>query len=86
MVGRARSKLLSMEWRGRIGPMDEVTLSEAAELLHLRDSRVADLVEAGVLPARTDCSVIRISLGDIEVYRRRFESPLIGPAVPNRDS
>ena len=67
-----------MEWRGRIGLDDEVTLGEAAELLHLPPQRVEDLVEAGVLPARTNLSVIRISLGDIEVYSRRFDSPLVG--------
>jgi hypothetical protein len=66
-----------VEWRGRIGPEDEVTLSEAAELLRLPPQLVEDLVEAGVLPARTNSSVIQISLGDIEVYRRRFDSPLV---------
>jgi hypothetical protein len=65
-----------VEWRGRIGPMDEVTLGEAAELSHLPLGRVADLVDAGVIPARTNGSVIRISLADIEVYQRRFESPI----------
>ena len=74
-----------VEWRGRIGPGDEVTLGEAAELLHLSPQRVEDLVEAGVLPARTNCSVIRISLSDIEVYRRRFDSPLVSPVSPPRD-
>jgi hypothetical protein len=65
-----------MEWRGRIGLMDEVTLGEAAELLHLPPGRVADLVDAGVIPARTNCSVIRISRVDIEVYGCRFELPI----------
>jgi excisionase family DNA binding protein len=54
---------------GRIGPTDEVTLTEAAELLGLSPDRVNRLVEAGELPARTNFSVIRISLDDIEVYR-----------------
>jgi hypothetical protein len=63
-----------VEWRGRIGPGDEVTLGEAAERLQLSPGRVADLIEAGVLPARTDTSVIRISLADIEIYRLRVES------------
>jgi hypothetical protein len=58
-------------WLGRIGPADEVTLSEAAELLGMTPRRVNNLVEAGEIPARTNFSVIRISLGDIEVYRRR---------------
>jgi Helix-turn-helix domain len=64
-------------WPGRIGPTDEVTLSEAAELLGMTPGRVNTLVEAGEIPARTNFSVIRISLGDIEVYRRRRESGAI---------
>jgi hypothetical protein len=75
-----------VEWRGRIGPDDEVTLGEAAELLRLPPQLVEDLVEAGVLPARTNSSVIRISLGDIEVYRRRFDSPLVSRGSPGRGS
>jgi hypothetical protein len=75
-----------VEWRGWIGPNDEVTLGEAAELLHLPPQLVEDLVEAGVLPARTNSSVVRISLGDIEVYRRRFDSPLITRGSARRDS
>lgn len=66
-----------MIWPGRIGPLDEVTLTEAAELLGLTPSRVNTLVEAGEIPARTNFSVISISLGDIEVYRRRRESSAI---------
>jgi Helix-turn-helix domain len=66
-----------VEWRGRIGPMDEVTLGEAAELLNLPPGRVADLVDAGVIPARTNCSVIRISRLDIDLYRRRSEAPIL---------
>jgi hypothetical protein len=75
-----------VEWRGRIGPDDEVTLGKAAELLHLPCQLVEDLVEAGVLPARTNSLVIRISLGDIEVYRRRVDSPLVSRGSSRRDS
>jgi predicted HTH domain antitoxin len=64
-------------WPGRIGPQDEVTLGEAAELLGLSPGRVTSLVEAGEIPARTNYSVTRISLGDIEVYRRRRDSGLV---------
>ncbi len=64
-------------WPGRIGPLDEVTLGEAAEMLGLSPGRVSSLVEAGEIPARTNGSVTRISLGDIEVYRRRRGSGVI---------
>ncbi len=57
-----------MPWHGRIGPSDEVTLGEAAEMLGLRPSRVQELVDADMLPARTNSSVIRISLADIEIF------------------
>jgi hypothetical protein len=60
-----------MTWPGRIGPTDEVTLTEAADLLGLSPGRVNTLVESGEIPARTNFSVTHISLGDIEVYRRR---------------
>jgi excisionase family DNA binding protein len=66
-----------MEWRGRIGLADEVTLGEAAELLGLAPSFVRRLVDTGTLPARSNCSVIRISLVDIEIYRYRAESVAI---------
>jgi len=57
-------------WPGRIGPGDEVTLGEAAELLGLAPREVLVLVETDRLPARTNCSVVRISLADVEIYRR----------------
>jgi excisionase family DNA binding protein len=66
-----------MEWRGRIGLADEVTLGEAAELLGVAPSFVQRLVDTGTLPARSNCSVIRISLVDIEIYRYRAESVAI---------
>ncbi len=69
-----------VEWRGRIGPTDEVTLGEAAELLDLPPSLVSDLVETGELPARSNCSVIRISLADIEVYRQQVATGAISPS------
>jgi hypothetical protein len=62
-----------VEWRGRIGPGDEVTLGEAAELLKLAPQLVRDLVEAGKLPARSNCAVVRISLADIEIFRLRTQ-------------
>jgi excisionase family DNA binding protein len=66
-----------MEWRGRIGLADEVTLGEAAELLGLAPSHVQVLVENGELPARSNCSVIRISLVDLEIYRNRTVSAAV---------
>jgi Helix-turn-helix domain len=60
-----------VEWRGRIGPGDEVTLGEAAELLKLAPQLVQDLVDAGKLPARSNFAVLRISLVDIEIFRLR---------------
>jgi hypothetical protein len=66
-----------MTWPGRIGPMDEVTLTEAADLLGLSPGRINTLVESGEIPARTNFSVTHISLGDIEVYRRRREAGAI---------
>jgi hypothetical protein len=67
-----------VEWRGRIGPSDEVTLGEAAELLKLAPQLVRDLVETGKLPARSNCSVVRISLADIEVFRLRTQVGALG--------
>jgi hypothetical protein len=75
-----------VEWRGRIGPSDEVTVDEAAGLLHLPPKEVEDLVEAGALPARTNRSMIWISLGDIDVYRRRFDSPPVSRRTPPREA
>jgi hypothetical protein len=66
-----------MEWRGRIGLADEVTLGKAAELLGLAPGNVQVLVDAGELPARSNYSVIRISLVDIEIYRHRAGSAAI---------
>ena len=65
-----------MEWRGRIGPTDEVTLDEAAKLLGAEPSVVAALVAIGEIPARTNCSVTHISLADIEVFQLRVR---VGP-------
>jgi Helix-turn-helix domain len=62
-----------VEWRGRVDTSDEVTLGEAAELLGLAPQEVLRLVDADQLPARTNSSVIRISLADIEIFRRRPE-------------
>ena len=66
-----------MEWRGRISEADDVTIGEAAELLGLAPQDILSLVETDRLPARTDCSVIRISLADIEIYRRRSGSGVV---------
>jgi Helix-turn-helix domain len=66
-----------MEWRGRIGLTDEVTLGEAAALLGLAPSHVQGLVDAGDLPARTNSSVTRISLVDLEIYRFRAASAAV---------
>jgi Helix-turn-helix domain len=62
-------KYSDVEWPGRIGPQDEVTLGEAAEILGLSPSRVRQLVETDELAARINYSVIRISLADIQLYR-----------------
>ncbi|HUJ67828.1 MAG TPA: helix-turn-helix domain-containing protein [Acidimicrobiales bacterium] len=51
-----------------------MTLGEAAELLGLAPQEVLDLVESDRLPARTNCSVVRISLADIEIFRRGHPS------------
>ena len=66
-------KFSNVDWKGRIGPLDEVTLGEAAELLRLAPRLVRDLVDAGDLPARSDCAVVRISLADIEIFRLRTQ-------------
>jgi hypothetical protein len=60
-----------MEWRGRIGPTDEVTLSEAAEMLDLPPREIRVLVEIGEIPARTNRLLTYISLADIDIYRLR---------------
>jgi hypothetical protein len=51
----------SMEWHGRIGSTDEVTLDQAAELLSAAPSRLSDLIDTA-------------SPSDIEIYRRRGAS------------
>jgi hypothetical protein len=56
-----------VDWPGRIGPADEVTLGEAAELPRLPMGWVLELVESDLLPARADTAVTRISLADIEM-------------------
>ena len=75
-----------MDWRGRIGLLDEVTLGEAAELLNLSPCLLRALVDAGDIPARTNNAVIRISRTDIEVYGRRFHLPPIGERPPPREA
>ena len=64
---------LVAEWLGRIGPNDEVTLEEAAELLDVTPDMVATLIELSALPARTDGVDTRISVADIAVYRLQSE-------------
>jgi hypothetical protein len=64
-----------MEWPGRISTSDEVTIGEAAEMLGLAPQEVMSLVETDRLPARSNCSVIRISLADIEIFRLHTERP-----------
>jgi hypothetical protein len=73
-----------VEWRGRIGTGDEVTLDKAAELLDTTPNVVANLVEDGVLPARTDGPLTSISLADIEVYRLQSQSRTPSPARMDR--
>jgi excisionase family DNA binding protein len=63
-----------VEWPGRIGPLDEFTLGEAAETLNLSPRLLGDLVDDGQIPARTIGSVVWISRADIEVFRRRTET------------
>jgi Helix-turn-helix domain len=67
-----------VEWRGRIGPGDEVSLGEAADLLKLAPQLVRDLVDAGKLPARSNSAVLRISLADIEIFRLRAQVGVSG--------
>jgi excisionase family DNA binding protein len=67
-----------MEWRGRIGSTDEVTIGEAAELLKVSPRQVLDLVNAGRLPARTNLAVVRISRADIDLFRLRSASGATG--------
>ena len=70
LVTRTNVPIFSnVDWKGRIGTTDEVTLGEAAELLGVAPLEVLGLVETDRLPARTNCSVIRISLADIEILR-----------------
>ena len=76
-----------VEWRGRIGLTDEVTLTEAAELLDLQPRHVRHLVEIGEIPARTNRLLTHISLADVEIYRLRTRltvspgpHPVIGAA------
>jgi hypothetical protein len=68
-----------MEWRGRIGPTDEVILSEAAEILDLPPRVIRHLVETGEIPARTNRFLTYISLADLEIYRLRTR---VNPAAP----
>jgi hypothetical protein len=70
-----------VEWRGRIGPTDEVILSEAADMLGLSSKQVRHLVELGDIPARTNRFLTYISLADIEIYRLRTRVG-ISSAVP----
>jgi hypothetical protein len=63
---------IPMDWPGRIGPTDEITLEEAAELLHISPSELRQAVETGALPARTNASVIIISLADVHSYRTQL--------------
>ncbi|HUJ64305.1 MAG TPA: helix-turn-helix domain-containing protein [Acidimicrobiales bacterium] len=63
-----------VEWRGRIDPLDEVTLGEAAELLNISPRLLRDLVDAGQIAARTNGDVTLISRADIDVFRRRAAS------------
>jgi hypothetical protein len=63
-----------VEWLGRIDPLDEVTLSEAAELLSLSPRLLHHLVDAGAIPARSNSAVIRISRADVDLFRRRADS------------
>jgi hypothetical protein len=65
---------LVAKWVGRIGPDDEVTLEEAAELLDVTADMVTTLIELSALPARTNGTETRISLADIDVYSLRSES------------
>jgi hypothetical protein len=65
-----------MDWPGRIGPTDEVTLEEAALLLRISPAEVRKLVDADALPARTNGVLITISLADVHSYR----ADLAGPA------
>jgi hypothetical protein len=58
-----------VEWRGRTGLADEVTLGEAAELLKMSPRLLRDLVDVGQIPARTNSAVIRISRADIDVFQ-----------------
>jgi excisionase family DNA binding protein len=58
-----------MDWPGRIGPTDEITLEEAAELLHVSPVELLKAVETGALPARTNGSVVTISVADVHSYR-----------------
>jgi hypothetical protein len=46
--------------------------------LNLSPRLLRDLIDAGEIPARTNSTVTRISRADIEVFRRRTESGVVG--------
>jgi excisionase family DNA binding protein len=71
-----------VEWPGRIGPADEVTIQEAADMLGVTPGTVAAAVETGELAARTVGSVPYISVADIEVYRLGPQVATDSAAVP----
>jgi hypothetical protein len=73
-----------VEWHGRIGIGDEVTLDKAAELLDTTPNVVAALVRECVLPARTNGPHTSISLADIEVYRLQSQSRADSPTQIDR--
>jgi hypothetical protein len=62
--------------------MDEVTLSEAAEMLNLPPRHLRFLVEIGEIPARTNRLLTFISLADIEIYQLRSRVT-VNPAAPS---
>jgi hypothetical protein len=72
-----------MEWRGRIGPTDEVTLAEAADLLDLPPRQVRHLVDIGEIPARTNRLLTHISLADIDIYRLRTRLTMTPVLIPS---
>jgi hypothetical protein len=73
-----------VEWRGRIGPTDEVTLNEAAEMLSLAPRLLRHLVDMGELPARTNRFLTYISLADIDIYRLRNRVSVRSAPRPER--
>jgi hypothetical protein len=60
-----------VEWRGRIGPTDEVALDQAADMLGVAPGTVVALVEVGDLSARSNGPITHISLAGLEVDRLR---------------